>query len=276
MVGGIFYEHGHRMIATFVGILTAILAILLWKFERRKWVRNLGLVALLAVILQGVLGGLTVIFLLPTWISVSHATLAQLFFSLTVFLSLVTSKWWIETHPVEEESGSGTKRIAAGTVLAVLMQLILGALMRHTGSGLAIPDFPLAYGELWPSVDPVSLAAMNEVRAGMDLLPVEGFQVAVHLLHRLWAFVVTLMIFLLVRQAFRYHGNHPRLREFALILAELTVFQILLGALSIWTLKNAAVATAHVATGALILGGSVLYASASFRLLKSKAPEHEA
>ena len=91
MVGGIFYEHGHRLIASTVGFLTIILAVWLWWADPRGWVRRLGFIALAAVILQGVLGGLTVIYLLPPPISIGHAGLAQIFFCLTVSLALFTA-----------------------------------------------------------------------------------------------------------------------------------------------------------------------------------------
>ena len=84
MVGGICYEHGHRMIASTVGFLTIILAAWTWRVEPRRWVRWLGVAALGAVILQGLLGGLTVLFFLPAPISIGHAGLAQLFFCITL------------------------------------------------------------------------------------------------------------------------------------------------------------------------------------------------
>ena len=99
MVGGVFYEHGHRMVASFVGFLTVIFTAWLWIKEPRKWVRVLGSIALAAVITQGVLGGLTVLYFLPTSISVAHATLAQSFFCLTVALSLFTSREWKQPQP---------------------------------------------------------------------------------------------------------------------------------------------------------------------------------
>src|SRR3972149_7804411 len=108
MVGGILYEHGHRMIATFVGFLTTVLAVWLWKREQRRWMKWLGFAALGAVILQGMLGGLTVLFLLPTAISVSHATLAQTFFVIVSSLALFTSKWWMESQPIMTDEGGGS------------------------------------------------------------------------------------------------------------------------------------------------------------------------
>ncbi|MFQ5739422.1 MAG: heme A synthase [Acidobacteriota bacterium] len=134
MVGGVFYEHGHRMIAASVGGLTLILAAWLWRREERRWVRNLGWVALAAVVAQGVLGGLTVLFLLPAPLSVLHACLAQTFFCLVVTLALVTSPSWMKSW--RRESGFrnvSEPRIAVLTTAAIYFQLILGALVRHSG-----------------------------------------------------------------------------------------------------------------------------------------------
>ena len=105
MVGGIFYEHGHRLIASAVGLLTIGLVIFLWRIEARAWVRRLGYLALAAVIVQGTLGGLTVLFFLPDAISISHAGLAQIFFALTISIALVTSEGWRRpiVPPVDDE-----------------------------------------------------------------------------------------------------------------------------------------------------------------------------
>src|ERR1043166_70808 len=96
MVGKLFWEHGHRMVATTVGLLTIGLLIYVRFKERRQWVRRLGVFALLAVIVQGLLGGLTVKLMLPLAVSGAHATLAQLFFCTTVSLAVFTSRSWIE------------------------------------------------------------------------------------------------------------------------------------------------------------------------------------
>lgn len=265
MVGGIFYEHGHRMIATFVGLLTIGLAIWTWRVEQRKWVRVLGVAALGAVILQGVLGGLTVLYLLPLWISVSHATLAQSFFSLTLFLAVVTSRTWLQERSSPIPDIHHVRQFALVTLTAVFVQLVLGALMRHANAGMAVPDFPLAYGALWPSLDSASLAAINADRAELGLLPVEGFQVALHLLHRLWAVVVTVLVLLLVRRVFQETRPRVPVRETAIVLGVLVLFQFLLGMLTVWTGKNPAVATAHVALGSLVLGCSVALTSLTTR-----------
>ena len=95
-VGGILYEHGHRLVASGVGMLTVILAAWLWLREPRRWVKRLGLVALGAVIAQGALGGLTVLFFLPPAVSTAHAGLAELFFCTVVSLALFTSRSWLD------------------------------------------------------------------------------------------------------------------------------------------------------------------------------------
>lgn len=137
MVGNIFWEHGHRMVATFVGLLTIGLAVWLWRSEPRRWVRRLGWAALGAVVLQGVLGGLTVLFLLPRPVSIAHASVAQLFFCLTVSLALFTSPGWQQEHSLRREcSEPSLRRLAAVTTIAVFLQLILGAAYRHDAAGI--------------------------------------------------------------------------------------------------------------------------------------------
>src|SRR5258707_2563686 len=132
MEGGIFFEHGHRMVATTVGMLTIILAGWLWRSEQRRWMRRLGFIALAAVIAQGLLGGATVIFMLPKPVSISHACLAQLFFSTTVLIALFTSAEWRRELPMAEDSGApALHALATAVPLCVLAQLALGAAARH-------------------------------------------------------------------------------------------------------------------------------------------------
>jgi heme o synthase len=136
MEGGILYEHGHRMIATTVGLFTIVSMVWLLRAEKRRWMRWLGIVALAAVIVQGVLGGLTVLMLLPWWISLAHACLAQLFFSTTVALALFTSDWWIKgTVRVDEDPKYPLRALSLAAPIAVLVQLALGAAARHKAIG---------------------------------------------------------------------------------------------------------------------------------------------
>ena len=238
MVGGIFYEHGHRMVATTVGILTVILAVWLSRREPRRWVRRLGWAALAAVVAQGVLGGLTVIFLLPTAISVAHACLAQTFFCLVVTIAVVTSRAWREGGAA---GGDGVTRIGAATVAVVFLQLLVGALMRHNKAGLAIPDFPLALGRIVP--------------------PLESFPVAIHFLHRVTGLAVLACAAACGARAFA--SKRTGLKKTALLLLGLVAVQIALGALTVLTRKSVAITTAHVATGALILGTALTFTLAS-------------
>jgi len=232
MVGGVFYEHGHRMVATTVGILTVILAAWLARREPRRWVRRLGYLAVATVLAQGVLGGLTVIFLLPTAVSVAHACLAQTFLCLTVTIAVVTSPRW---DPRPAAARAPASRLALLAAAAVFLQLVIGAVMRHTKAGLAIPDFPLSLGRLVPRLD--------------------SFPVAIAFAHRAWAVVVAILVLTAAVAAYRVG-----LRRSALFLGLLVPVQIALGALTVLSRKNVAITTAHVATGALLLGTSIALA----------------
>src|SRR5688572_32309192 len=133
MVGNLFWEHGHRMVATTVGLLTIGLVIFLSLKEKRTWVRRLGWLALLGVIAQGLLGGLTVKMMLPLGVSAAHATLAQLFFCTTVSLAVFTSKSWIEARPFREEhANTPLRHMCTIALVMIFVQLVLGATLRHS------------------------------------------------------------------------------------------------------------------------------------------------
>ena len=154
MIGGIFYEHGHRMIASFVGLLTVILAFWIWRQEKRRLVRIVAFSALGAVIAQGLLGGLTVLLFLPAPVSVMHACLAQTFFCLIASLALLTSKGWQNKVELEAEDRNhlSLRKIGVWTTAAVYLQLILGAALRHSKSGILFHvagAFLVAFFILW-------------------------------------------------------------------------------------------------------------------------------
>jgi cytochrome c oxidase assembly protein subunit 15 len=137
MIGGIFYEHGHRMIASLVGALTIVLAIWLSRVEPRRWVRLLGWGALGLIVAQGLLGGLTVLLYLPPAVSSAHATLAQLFFITIITLAVATSRWWQSDLEVREDRGSPSLRtITVLTTASIVVQLFLGAAFRHGAFGI--------------------------------------------------------------------------------------------------------------------------------------------
>jgi cytochrome c oxidase assembly protein subunit 15 len=246
MVGGIFYEHGHRLVATAVGLLTLTLALWVWRADRRPLVRRLALAAVLTVIAQGLLGGLTVLLLLPLPISVAHACLAQAFLCLTVALAAATSPAWEAPPDAPLDEPTSLPLLAAATAAAVYVQLILGAVMRHGGAGLAIPDFPLAFGRLIP--------------------PFDAPGVAIHFTHRAGALVVALLVGWTAATALARHRRVAELVRPALAATALVAMQIALGALTIWTRKAVLPATAHVAVGAALLATTFLLALRARRL----------
>jgi heme a synthase len=143
MVGGIRYEHTHRVIAALVGLLTIVFAVLLWRRDQRRWVRGLGLAAVGAVIAQGLLGGLTVLLYLRYGIPVAHACLAQIFFGTIVGLAVFTSRWWMSELPQLEDHGSPSiHSLATLTAAVIFLQVVLGAGFRHRD----IPIWPHACG----------------------------------------------------------------------------------------------------------------------------------
>jgi heme a synthase len=137
MTGGIKFEHGHRMIAGAVVILTLILAAWLWRSDPRRWVRRLGGIAVLTIFAQAILGGITVLFFLPVDISVAHACLAQAFFCIMVSIALFTNPDWRWDEPkVKDSSSFSLRRLATSTTVLIFLQLMLGAAFRHHGFGI--------------------------------------------------------------------------------------------------------------------------------------------
>jgi heme a synthase len=258
MEGGVLYEHGHRMAAGTVTILTAILMAWAWRSERRAWVRYVAVAAFGLIIVQAVLGGLTVLLLLPLPIAVAHAATAQAFFCLIVALALFTNPRW------ESAGGAGlcaggdrggesetTARIAlptltAFTTVAIYLQILIGALMRHMGAGLAIPDFPLSFGRIVP--------------------PLDSSFVAVNFAHRCGALAVTALIVWTVARVLRAYGGESWLRRPALGLLLLLAAQLCLGAITIWSERAVVPTTSHVAVGAAILAASLTLTLRVFRL----------
>ena len=244
MVGGILYEHGHRLIASVVGMLTIGLAAWLAASEPRRWVRRLGWIALAAVVAQGLLGGITVLYFLPPPVSISHAGLAQLFFALVVSLAIFTSAGWLAHY---YRTPDGERRIAGDRILralvvalpaAVYVQVLIGAAMRHTGAGLAIPDFPLAFGRLIP--------------------PVWDAGIAIHFAHRVGAVIVTLAVLATAGHVLAHHGSRRELVRPAWLLIAAVLAQVTLGALTVLSARDVTLNTAHVATGALLFATAVV------------------
>lgn len=254
MVGGIFYEHGHRMIAAAVGLLTVIQAVWLQFREPKRFLRRLGWISVATVIVQGLLGGLTVILLLPLPISVGHAALAEIFFCLNVAIAFFASRTYAGLLDRPEARAGGGDLVAPTTLLTgiVFLQILVGAVMRHLGAGLAIPDFPLSFGRIVPELTSIG--------------------VAVNYTHRVGALVVTVMVLSIARRIFTAVDARP-LKSVYLILVMILTSQIFLGAFTVWSGKNPLLTSVHVAFGALTLGVSLILCLCARSLAPVREPD---
>lgn len=258
MIGGVFYEHGHRMVAASVGFFMLSLVIALSWSEQRKWVKILGGASLLIIILQGILGGITVLFFLPKPISILHGVLAQTFFILTIVLTYSLSR---ERTTREEHTfyvSSSFVKMNLLCCLLIYVQLILGALMRHTGAGLAIPDFPTMGGQVIPLFNETMLQKINGWRFMQNLESVNIIQVMIHFVHRLWALIISLAVIGLNVLGFKYEGEQKNVLATLILLDCLVILQIMLGIITLLSGKEAVITSLHVVTGAAVLGTSVL------------------
>ena len=251
MVGGVLFEHGHRLAASTVGILTLVLALWTIAREPRPGVRVLAAIMLVTVILQGVLGGVTVLYKLPLAVSVTHACLAQTFFCLTVAMAIVTGPAWGPPRVRPIELGAPLPTLAACATVVVFCQLVLGALVRHMGAGLAIPDFPLAFGRLVP--------------------PLDTPLIAVQFAHRTGAAFVTIMVLTLAGAVWRSHRSESRVVRLTAFAVCLLVLQVALGASIIWTRRAVVPTTAHVVIGAALLATCVTVTLRTGRLAVVRA-----
>ena len=266
-VGGIFYEHTHRLIASTIGFLTIILAGWIWRADSRRWVRVLGFVALGAVILQGVLGGLRVT-MLKDEIGIFHACLAQAFLGLLVVIALATSQRWVSlTTIASRESFSGIVRFAIITAVTVYVQLALGATMRHQHRDLSILDFPTAYGQWIPDTSSAAITKINAWRDTRALSDVNAFQIWLQMLHRFGAVLIAVGAIAIRAAVRRLNSAIPLLPRLSNLLLGLVLCQIGLGAWTIWSNKAADVTTIHVAVGASIFGLTIAICAVSWRLL---------
>ena len=237
MIGGIFYEHGHRMIAAAVGLLTVIQAIWLQLREPKRFVRGLGWCSVGAVIAQGVLGGVTVLLLLPHSVSIAHAALAEIFFCLNASIAFFTSAFFRTSRAIEK--GDAPTGLISLLVLVTYMQILIGALMRHLGAGLAIPDFPTSFGRLVPSFT--------------------SLEVGVNFAHRVGGLCVAAFVIIVAIRLRRFESSHP-LRQLSNLLLTMVAIQIVLGGFVVWSGKQPVMTSVHVMTGAATLGLSLITA----------------
>lgn len=226
MVGGVLYEHSHRYMGTLLGILSIGLLLVAWAQAAAQPIRlRLGWLTFVAVCVQGVLGGLTVIFKLPTLVSTAHLALSMAFFLLLILLVHRESD-----RPAAPTSVTLHRWIKISTV-AVYLQIVLGALVRHTGAGTACyTDLPLCRGTLWPA------QAIAQA----------------HMLHRIVGVVAGALVMVVAVLVFRAAAS-PAVRRLAAAAPFLVLVQVTLGVLSVATLLGLAPVTAHLAVGALLL-----------------------
>ena len=258
MIGGIFYEHGHRMIATVVGLMTLILAFTIYYTDHRLWLKKTAFFALGLVIIQGLFGGLTVLLFLPTPVSVIHALLAQTFLMVTIFISYGLSK---ERANRMSNKSTDYKVLRFPTYLVtglVFIQLIIGALMRHTESGLAIPDFPLSGGYIIPAFNQEMLNTIQSMQFESGLPFVTLSQIIIHYFHRMGALAVAFSIGWLTLKIIQSKISNEKIYRLAGFLITLIIIQITLGAFTIWSVKEPFITSIHVVNGAVILGVSTL------------------
>ena len=237
MVGNIFYEHSHRLVASGVGLLTIGLALTFWFSERRQWLRWLGMAALGLVIAQGVIGGLRVVLLEHT-LAIVHAALAQAFFALTVSLVIFTSAEWRqepEDNPLTD--GGRLYRLCLVTTGLLYVQAVFGAVLRHTGERL---DAHLLFA---------IMIALHVILILLRVMRSHGDQPV--LTRPAWFLGILLLLQLLLGVA-SYLGKFT------------SVWQLPAGMVVFLT-------TIHLVTGALMLVTSLLLTLRTFRLLPSSA-----
>src|SRR5437870_11025657 len=267
-VGGILFEHTHRLMGSLVGFLTILLAVWLWLSEDRQWVRKLGVIALAGVILQGILGGLRVT-MMKDEIGIFHACVAQAFLGLLVVIALVTTHFWrrLANQPIDLQKFAALKAVAIAIALAIYVQLALGATMRHQHRDLSILDFPTANGAWIPDSSATVLARINAWRDARGLSDVTAFQIWLQMAHRFLALLIAIAVVAFCVRVGKDAQGVTALKRLSVFWVALVACQITLGAWTIWSNKAADVATAHVAGGAIMLSFGVSISAICWRIL---------
>jgi cytochrome c oxidase assembly protein subunit 15 len=238
LVGGVRFEYGHRVVAGMVVMLTIVLATWIAMVEQRSWVRKTAFAAAGVIVLQAILGGITVLYLLPLPVAVAHAGTAQALFCLMVAIALFTNpNFDTAAPPVSNRANRQTAVLATITTAVIYIQILIGAVMRHLGAGLAIPDFPQSFGHWLP--------------------PFFSLAIAVNFAHRCGAIVVSILILCTVARVFTTYRARKALSHPALLLLTLLITQVSLGAMTIWSGRAVLPTTAHVAIGAAVLATSL-------------------
>lgn len=257
-------EHSHRLLGMVMGILSICLSAASYFLDSRSIIRKMGVALVITVIAQGLLGGLRVLFdqlniqsdhnLFAQSFAVAHGTLAQLYLCLLVAFVILNSRSWMEREAgfgQGASEGLSTWGIVACSTL--VLQLIVGAVMRHAYAGLAITTFPYSTPE------------------GALMPPVFDFQIAIHFAHRVGALVVSVALVAFCVRIWKEPSSRTALGLSACGLMLLLAAQILLGALVIWKVRNEHVTTLHMLNGAftLALCWAMTFRSLRFELDRS-------
>jgi len=242
----------------------------LWRSSREGWsLRWLGMVAFAAVVLQGVLGGLRVVWMADE-IGIGHGTLAQLFLLLLALIALRTSAWWQRLRGSSSgfHASTALRGVLLTTTFIILAQLVIGATMRHQHAGLAISDFPLAYGEVWPETSADAVARYNQHRVEVVAHnPITAVQIHLQMVHRLVAAAIVGLVVSCSVMIWRRFGHGHVMRTWAGLWLSLIGVQFALGAWTVWSNKAADVASLHVVIGSLCLtvGGVLCVLAVRYR-----------
>ncbi len=256
-VGGIFYEHTHRLWASGVGLFTLVLAVWMHLGGLNRRLVRWGWVAVALVCGQGLLGGLRVS-LMRDQLGIFHASLAQAFLVLVSLLAVFLSRWWADWRSAQATATVPAHAVPTRWVTwaagLIFLQLMVGATMRHQHAGLAIPDFPLAYGRIWPPSDDAFLQSVNALRSdARDFGLITAFQIQLHMLHRGLAVLILVVVVAAGRRLIRAFGTKSLPGRLGWAWIGTVFAQATLGACTVWFNKAADLATAHVVFGAVCL-----------------------
>jgi heme a synthase len=239
LVGGVRFEYGHRVVAGVVVLLTIILALWIAMVERRSWVRKTAYAAAAVIVVQAILGGITVLYLLPLPVAVAHAGTAQALLCLMVAMAVFTNPKFGAGPQLAADAGRPRlAALATLTTAVTYVQILIGAVMRHLGAGLALPDFPTSFGHLIPPFLPIAID--------------------VNFVNRCSVVVVSIFVLWTVARVSRGYRDRPELTHPALLLIALLLMQLTLGALTIWSDRAVLPTTTHVAIGAAVLATSLV------------------
>lgn len=233
MTGGVFWEHLHRLVAGGLILFFSLAAFLAWREEPRfSWIRRWTLGGILLLLIQAVLGGVTVLYKLPDAISTSHLGLAFLFLVLATVLFVATSPSWDRGVGPEDEGRALLRRVALTGVALTFAQSLVGAAVRHTDSGVACPDVPLCLGQWIP--------------------PLSNGMVALHFGHRVIGIGLLAVILWVGHLAFWNSGSRP-IRTLGVAAALVALAQVLVGFLSVYFRLSVISVSLHTLLAATLL-----------------------